>query len=143
MQVFQPPEPTQLLTAALPWPSLTAKPEGTRGLETTCLQLCLRNIRLFSHNKKYHISQKWPKYGTALCFCPQGISLTQNSINIINELARCSLALCFYHQCQNLTPFLSRTTADSSTQGSIFSLLCSETFTSFLLSQDKVKPLTS
>lgn len=34
--------------------------------------------------------EKGPREGTLLCFCPQGTSLTQNSLNMINKPAPCS-----------------------------------------------------
>lgn len=59
--------------------------------------------------------EKGPREGTLLCFCPQGTSLTQNSLNIINKPAPCSHLCVSTPNSQTLTPFLSRTTNDSRT----------------------------
>lgn len=71
----------------------------------------LEKHRLSPCNEKYHISHKGLR--TPLCFCPQGISLTQNSISAIKELAPWSLPLCFYHPIARNNTLLSRTTAHS------------------------------
>ena len=59
--------------------------------------------------------EKGPREGTPLCFCPHGMSLTQNSINIIQKPVSCSCPGVLANSSQNLTSFQVRTTYASCT----------------------------